>query len=48
MSGYNLSIEPEDSERSPFNQRVGFGKSHQLFGEQLSKLLDELNGALAA
>jgi len=42
------SIEPEDLELSPFNQRGGLGKAHQLFGEQLPKLLDELNEALAA
>jgi type I restriction enzyme R subunit len=44
----SLSIEPEDLELSPFNQRGGLGKAHQLFGEQLSELLDELNEALAA
>ena len=44
----SLSIEPEDLELSPFNQRGGLGKAHQLFGEQLPKLLDELNEALAA
>ena len=44
----SLSIEPEDLELSPFNQRGGLGKAHQLFGEQLPKLLDELNTALAA
>ena len=43
-----ISIEPEDLELSPFNQRGGLGKAHQLFGEQLPKLLDELNEALAA
>ena len=30
------------------SQRRGLGKAHQLFGEQLSKLLDELNEVLAA
>jgi type I restriction enzyme R subunit len=44
----SLSIEPDDLELSPFNQRGGFGKAHQLFGEQLPKLLDELNEVLAA
>lgn len=44
----SLSIEPEDLELSPFNQRGGLGKAHQLFGDQLPKLLDELNEALAA
>ena len=44
----SLSIEPEDLDLSPFNQRGGLGKAHQLFGEQLHTLLDELNEALAA
>ncbi len=44
----SLSIEPEDLEYSPFNQRGGLGKAHQLFGEQLPQLLDELNTVLAA
>ncbi len=44
----SLSIEPEDLDLSPFNQRGGLGKAHQLFGEQLPSLLDELNEALAA
>ncbi|MGB7768715.1 MAG: type I restriction-modification enzyme R subunit C-terminal domain-containing protein [Verrucomicrobiia bacterium] len=43
-----ISIEPEDLELSPFNQRGGLGKAHQLFGEQLPELLDELNEVLAA
>ena len=43
-----ISIEPEDLELAPFNQRGGLGKAHQLFGDQLPKLLDELNEALAA
>ena len=44
----SLSIEPEDLELAPFNQRGGLGKAHQLFGEHLPKLLDELNQVLAA
>ena len=43
-----ISIEPEDLELSPFNQRGSLGKAHQLFGGQLPKLLDELNQVLAA
>jgi type I restriction enzyme R subunit len=43
-----ISIELEDLELAPFNQRGGLGKAHQLFGDQLPKLLDELNEALAA
>ena len=48
MSATSLSIEPEDLDLSPFNQRGGLGKAHQLFGEQLDKLLEELNETLAA
>ncbi len=43
-----LGFEPESRWDSPFNQRGGLGKAHQLFGEQLPKLLDELNEVLAA
>ena len=43
-----LSIDPEDLELSPFNQRGGLGKAHQLFGEKLPGLLEELNTILAA
>lgn len=49
---------PGDLELSPFlvapklveggNQRGGLGKAHQLFGEQLPILLEELNEVLAA
>ncbi|HSH40121.1 MAG TPA: type I restriction-modification enzyme R subunit C-terminal domain-containing protein, partial [Chthoniobacterales bacterium] len=44
----SLSIEPEDLDLSPFNQRGGLGKAHQLFGAQLPALLEELNSTLAA
>ena len=43
-----ISIEPEDLELSPFNQRGGLGRAHQLFGDELPALLDELNTVLAA
>jgi type I restriction enzyme R subunit len=43
-----ISIEPEDLELSPFNQRGGLGKAHLLFGDKLLPLLDELNQTLAA
>lgn len=39
---------PDDFDYAPFSQRGGLGKAHQLFGEQLPKLLDELNEVLAA
>jgi type I restriction enzyme R subunit len=44
----SISIERDDFEQTPFIQRGGLGKAHQLFGEQLPKLLDELNEVLAA
>jgi type I restriction enzyme R subunit len=44
----SLSIETEDFDYAPFRQRGGLGKVHQLFGERLPGLLDELNEALAA
>lgn len=44
----SLSIEPEDFDYAPFSHRGGLGKAHQLFGNELSQLLEELNEALAA
>jgi type I restriction enzyme, R subunit len=44
----SVTIEPEDLELTPFRQRGGLGKAHQLFAEQLPKLLGELNKALVA
>jgi type I restriction enzyme R subunit len=43
-----LSIVPDDFDYSPFSQRGGLGKAHQLFGPELPKLLEELNEVLAA
>jgi hypothetical protein len=43
-----ISIEPNDFNYAPFSQRGGLGKAHQLFGDGLPKLLDELNEVLAA
>ena len=44
----SLSIDPDDFEYAPFNQRGGLGKAHQLFGAQLPLLLEELNAQLVA
>jgi type I restriction enzyme R subunit len=44
----SLSLDPDDFGYSPFAQRGGLGKAHQLFGEQLPKMLNELNEVLAA
>src|SRR6266511_289538 len=44
----NLGIDPSDFDYAPFAQEGGLGKVHQLFGSDLNKLIDELNGTLAA
>jgi type I restriction enzyme R subunit len=44
----NLAIEANDFEYAPFAQQGGLGKVHQIFGSDLEKILDELNGVLAA
>ena len=44
----SLSIDSNDFNYAPFSQRGGLGKAHQLFGDDLPKLLDELNAVLAA
>lgn len=44
----SLSIELDDLDYTPFNQEGGLGKAYRLFGDQLQKLLEELNEALAA
>jgi type I restriction enzyme R subunit len=44
----SLSIDPDDFGYSPFAQRGGLGKAHQVFGAELNLLLDELNLALVA
>jgi type I restriction enzyme R subunit len=44
----NLSIEPGDFEYAPFSQQGGLGKVHQLFGDKLNTIIEELNEALAA
>ena len=44
----NLLIETDDFDYAPFAQAGGIGKVWQLFGDDLTKILDELNEALAA
>ncbi len=44
----SLSIGPEDFEYTPFGERGGLGKAHQLFGEQLPTILNELDLKLVA
>lgn len=44
----NPVVKPDDFEYAPFAQEGGLGKVHQIFGSELSKLVEELNGTLAA
>ena len=44
----NLGIEPRDFEYAPFAQHGGLGKVHQLFGDKLDAVIEELNESLAA
>jgi type I restriction enzyme R subunit len=44
----NLGIETDDFEYAPFSQEGGLGKVYQIFGEELTAILNELNEHLAA
>ena len=38
----------DDLEMDPFNAKGGMGRMHQLFGDQMDEVINELNEALAA
>jgi type I restriction enzyme R subunit len=42
----SFHVEPDDFSLSPFGERGGLGKLHELFGDQTDKLIDELNMVL--
>lgn len=44
----SLTIDRDDLDEVPFNQIGGLGRAHELFGEQLAAILEELNARLAA
>ena len=44
----NLGIEPRDFNSAPFVQAVGLGKVHQVFGDKLNAIIEQLNESLAA
>jgi type I restriction enzyme R subunit len=44
----SVAIDPDDFEYAPFAQLGGLGKAHDLFGDQLAAILEELNERLAA
>ena len=43
----SLRIEAEDFDLAPFNQKGGLGRASVVFGEELPKVIEELNGVLA-
>ena len=44
----NLGIAIDDFEYAPFNREGGLGRVHQLFGEKLPQVIEELNRELVA
>jgi len=44
----SFHIEQDDFSLSPFGERGGLGKLHELFGDQTEKLINELNEVLVA
>ena len=43
-----MDIAPDSFEYTPFVEHGGLGKAHQVFGERLSPLMEELTEVLAA
>jgi type I restriction enzyme R subunit len=41
-------VEESDLDYAPFDARGGLGRMHELFGERLNALIDELNKELTA
>ena len=46
LSSYHIEI--EDLDFTPFDAKGGRGKMYQLFGDEMNKIMDELNEVLAA
>jgi type I restriction enzyme R subunit len=44
----SLQIEMDDFDYSPFSQKGGRGRAYEVFGEELGRILEELNEVLAA
>jgi type I restriction enzyme R subunit len=44
----SAAMEKSDLQLDPFNQHGGIHRAHQLFGDQLDNLIDDLNGSLVA
>ncbi|NUM77837.1 DEAD/DEAH box helicase family protein, partial [candidate division KSB1 bacterium] len=44
----SVHLERDDLDYAPFDAKGGIGRMHQLFGEEMDTMIDELNEALAA
>lgn len=44
----SFHLERDDLDYAPFDAQGGLGKMHQLFGDQMDALIDELNRELVA
>ncbi len=44
----SVHLEREDLDYAPFDAKGGIGRMHQLFGDEMDTMIDELNEALAA
>lgn len=44
----SFHLERDDLDYAPFGARGGLGKMHQLFGNEMDGLIEELNGELVA
>jgi len=44
----SVHIEKDDLDYAPFDGKGGIGKMHQLFGDEMAPIIDEMNEALAA
>lgn len=44
----SVHLERDDLDYAPFDAKGGIGRMHQLFGEEMDAMIDELNEALAA
>ena len=46
VSSYHMAL--DDLDYTPFDAKGGRGKMHQLFGDPMAELINELNEVLAA
>jgi type I restriction enzyme R subunit len=44
----SFHLDRGDLDMAPFDAKGGLGRMHQLFGDQMDKVIGEMNGAMAA